>query len=284
VAGSNTWLLDAETGGILAAIRCGFGCHAIITDDGRSLFIGQMDRILRSALTQDAEGHWSAAPPEIFTSGHAAWRMSWSPGTRSLAVTDDSGAWLYQENRDRPRHFPTPSAANPVAISPDARWLIAVPAIQQARRTSWLFDTTQPESAPARELPLPTLTYPVFSPDGRTLFTSSGGKLTASETGTWTPRWTVTFGEPQEPNLLAISGDGRVIANTLLPYGIQLRSASTGNLLTTLNHPDRRLIRWLALDHKATRLAANGSSHVIQLWDLNSLHHELANLGLDWEQ
>ena len=196
-----------------------------------------------------------------------------------LAASIDNQLWLVKKNATEQLDSGM-IPLNPVAQSPDGRWAAAASCdVQEELAFVWDLE----KKTPAQRLPQTRECYMVFSPDSRTLFTVSREELAAWDVGTWQPRWTrPNLGPIKQHQYPALSGDGRLLAISRLTHGVDLFDPSTGNLLATIDHPDARSIGWLALDGSGSRLAINGSEHIIQLWDLRQLRTKLQELQLDW--
>ena len=281
VGGDNTWLLDATTGEVLAEYPSGYVNHVLIPQDSSAFYIGQSNGITRVPLTRSPSGAWTSGAMETVTKEHGAIRMAWSESTRTLAGTHSHGVWLRQPgNSSAPlRRLETGVEVNPLALSPDGRWVITGRA--EGESHTFIFDLTSSKNQPCAEIPLAPLSYYQFSSDSRILYTAGGQAFAARETGTWRILWSHPAPAPDAGfNRIVISGDGHLLAISIFPHGVQLRRATDGALLATLRHPDARPIAWLALDEKGTRLITTAAGHVVQMWDLSRLTHALSAIGL----
>ena len=282
VGGSlGTWVLDAAHGHRLATLNTGIVNDVRFTADGLGFWLCTSGQgISRSELTSAGAGVWALTTPYVFMGTKASVaRLSESPETGVLAASIDNQLWLVKKNAAEQLDSGM-IPLNPVAQSPDGRWAAAASCdVQEELAFVWDLE----KKTPAQRLPQTRECYMVFSPDSRTLFTVSREELAAWDVGTWQPRWTrPNLGPIKQHQYPALSGDGRLLAISRLTHGVDLFDPSTGNLLATIDHPDARSIGWLALDGSGSRLAINGSEHIIQLWDLRQLRTKLQELQLDW--
>lgn len=281
VGGDNTWLLDATTGEVLRECPTKSVNEVFIPPDGSVVYLGQSNGILRAPLTRDPSGTWSIGALETLTKEHGTARMAWSESTQTLAVSHSGGVSLRQPLTPTApvRRLDTAGEVNPLAFSPDGRWVVT--GREAGESDAFIFDTTSPDNKPCAGIPHRPQSYDQFSPDSRTLYSVGGPAFTAREAGTWRILWSHPSPAPDAGfNRIVISGDGRLLAISTFPHGVQLRRARDGALLATLRHPDARPIAWLALDEKGTRLITTSAGHVVQMWDLVRLSRDLADMGL----
>jgi eukaryotic-like serine/threonine-protein kinase len=281
VGGDQTWLLDATTGDVLQDYPTGHVNHVLIPPDGSEVYIGQSNRLARVPLTRTFSGTWSSGALETIANEHGTARMAWSDATQTLAVSHSGGVSLRQPRTPSAsmRLLETGREVNPLALSPNGRWVVT--GCESGDANEFIFDTASPHHKPCAEIPQASQSYYQFSHDSRTLYTAGGPVFTARESGTWRLLWSHPAPTPDiNFNRMVISGDGRLLAISTFPNGVQLRRARDGALLATLRHPDARPIAWLALDEKGTRLITTAAGHVVQIWDLTRLEHALSALGL----
>ena len=104
----------------------------------------------------------------------------------------------------------------------------------------------------------------VFTPDGRELITSGGGKV-IQRWDVGTGREIATFDLP-EVNGIAISPDGTMIASAAVGGVLALRDVTTGHELRSLGG-QANAVRAVAVSPDGHTLVSGGSKGAIQLWD-----------------
>ena len=198
-----------------------------------------------------------------------------------MAVSVQNELCILKKDASSVAHLTAPGVSlNPLAVSPDGKWAVGA-SCEQVEELAFVWDLHTKQLV--RRLPHSNSCYMVFSPDSRTLFTSSSEGRAAWNVDSWTLRWErPNLGPAKVYNFLAISGDGQTLAISRSIHGVDLFDPATGEILATIDHPDARAIGWLALDDAGSRLAINGSQHNIQLWDLRRLRRELQARHLDW--
>jgi signal transduction histidine kinase len=122
-----------------------------------------------------------------------------------------------------------------------------------------------------------------FSPDDRWIAAVGRASCQLFRSGEWKPVWTA----PREGALFnagacAFSPAGDQLALAKSPQTIAILDATTGTELTQLVAPTPSTIKVLRWSSDGARLVAGTGENLIQVWELNPLHKELASLGLDW--
>ena len=280
---------DPLTGLRLGGQNPGYCCDIVTTGGGDAIFVGGAKGIFRVPLLRtSALGHEAVVLggiDNLAVSGDL-YRMSWSESRRRLAFVTGGGAGFIDHpgeiSAGTAQMLPAPPfALNPVAISPDGRW-IAASGGDSSSDGLVIWDADHP--APPLVLPgYARYTSPRFSPDGRILYTYSATGLTAHHTGTWEIAWSVPRQEAAKTNRqMALSGDGVLIGIAEAFGGIGLYLAATGKHLATINHPDGRYLGWFTFDYSGARLIVTTLPDSVLSWDLRKLRSQLAELGLDW--
>jgi WD40 repeat protein len=122
-----------------------------------------------------------------------------------------------------------------------------------------------------------------FSLDGRWLVTTSSRDFSFWDTQTWQVRRKVPLDLGSAvAGPLAFSRDGRLLAVAANRRDIKLLHPETGAEFATLTAPDSQNLSRVAFSDDGSRLMATTDGRAIQVWDLRTLRHELAGLGLDW--
>ena len=214
-----------------------------------------------------------------------ALRVCLSEAASRLVYTSNEGGVSWMELPDMTPHpLPTPFPVNPCVISPDGRWIVASGGDDAAEDCGLLvYDMEKPEAQPRLLTGYSRYTYTCFSPDGTRLYAYSRGFQTALATGTWQRLWTYDrSGESDNQHLLALSGDGSLLAAVDSGGVIGLFDPRNGTRLASLRHPVSSWIGWMAFDRTGARLIATTLPDSIVIWDLRELRRELGELGLDW--
>ena len=215
-----------------------------------------------------------------------AYRLSLSADARRLVYTsqDHGVSWL-ELPAGAPQRLPTPFPVNPCVISPDGRWIVAAGGDHAAEDCGLLVhDLTKTGTGPQLLPGYSRYTYSCFSPDGTRLYVYSRGFQAALATGTWQRLWTYDrSGESDNQHLLALSGDGSLLAAVDSGGVIGLFDPRSGRRIASLRHPVASWIGWMAFDRTGARLIATTLPDSAVIWDLRELRRELVALGLDWD-
>jgi WD40 repeat protein/predicted Ser/Thr protein kinase len=139
-----------------------------------------------------------------------------------------------------------------------------------------------------RELPIGDAN-PVFSADGRRLFTTTGritprgSECQAWRVASWEPEQALTLKRvSSSPATMNVAADG-LLAVAYTMNDVRLLEPHTLAEVATLVDPEPGLIPAFSFSPDSSTLVV---SHVggIHLWDLRRLREELAALGLDWDR
>ena len=167
-----------------------------------------------------------------------------------------------------------------LAISPDRRWVATVPWMDVPHQV-WVSDAQNRE--PVRLLDRQIMANVVFSPDNRTLVTTSTRDYCFWNTDSWTLRRRVPLSSPASIGAAAaFTRDGHLLAMVDAGRTIKLLHPSTGDELATLIAPDPSNISCLAFNGDGSVLIAGADQRGLQIWDLRELRRELTALKLDW--
>jgi len=221
-------------------------------------------------------------PSESRASGREASAFALFPGTPAISVWR-AGASLFVDHRGKGivALKAAPFSGGQLALSRDGRWVACSPIVAEKMNGLAIWDTSRPDDAPRVLSGYSALSLGVFSPDGATLYVNSDSGITALNTETWGTRWrTPRTARSFSVNLIAVSGDGGLLAVAEAPLGIGLYEPATGRRLALLRHPDQRPYCKILLNHDGSRLLATGLPPSVQCWDLTTLRQELAGMGL----
>jgi WD40 repeat protein len=168
---------------------------------------------------------------------------------------------------------------NAVVLSPDGRRAVTLGWHSQEAKV-WDTRTRQVE----KELPRESGTKGFFSPDGRLFVHCRSEEYYFYDVATWQPVRHLHRPQSGYAGPAAFTADGRVVALEPSPGVIQLDDVATGRTLARLEDPNHDRGGHLRFTSDGMRLVALASySRVLHVWDLRSLHEQLAGMGLDGE-
>ena len=205
-------------------------------------------------------------------------RATYSTDGQRLAVAGRGRSFVL--NLNEPTNvveFSRGNSQSHAVLSPDKRW-IAATTHNGMGASIWREDGRLHRLLLTNENSIAA-----FSPDGRTLVTTSSRDYSHWDTDTWAIRRkdALDLGSAVA-GPLAFSPDGKLLAVAANRRDIRLLNPVTGEELATLTAPDPVNLSRLAFCADGSRLAATAIGRSIQLWDLRTLRRELAKLGLDW--
>jgi WD40 repeat protein len=159
------------------------------------------------------------------------------------------------------------------AVSPDGRWIATGSHTNFDGLGVKVWDATTGTLAKALQSPTSAV---LFSPDGRWLYTHTGGRLW--NTATWEVARTLggpgACFAPDDSQLLAVEAGGGAV---------RLVAPEDGREIVRLEGPDHNRVIPSCFSPDGTRLVTYGlDGHTLSVWDLRVLRNELAALGLDW--
>ena len=162
------------------------------------------------------------------------------------------------------------------AINPDGRWLVESsyyePVFRRDLRTNEVVDDVSPRGGLA-----------AFSPDGRWLTVGRGGAVEAWNTESWEPAWQVsTRTVKQETGLCVFRPQGDLLATLETPHDIMLLRPSDGRKLMRLKSPRPGPVNRICFDGSGRTLLASTEDGRVQIWKLDELERQLAEIGLNW--
>jgi WD40 repeat protein/tetratricopeptide (TPR) repeat protein len=258
---------------------------ALFLPDGRGLLSCGESGLLRWAIHEntDTPNALRIGPPHTVPLPVAPHFALGTPDGRALSVSSESSATglildLAKE-RVLTRVGPHPGM-NAIVLSPDGKW---------AATFGWHAANVKVWDARTGHLlkqlpPGATHTYAYFTPDSKTLVTSSGEEYCFWDVGTWQPGRRLPREMSSFPGALAFSRDGALMALELSPGIIDLQEFSTGRTLARLEDPNRDRVGKLNFTPDGTQLVNIANySRVIHVWNLQTIRQQLAKLGLDWD-
>ncbi|MBL8864065.1 MAG: protein kinase [Planctomycetia bacterium] len=184
--------------------------------------------------------------------------------------TKPSHYWLARD--DALTDWPVPEGTTGVVLDPHGR--TAVTRNGDRSLTIWNLDRL----APIAEFIEPISTSPQFSPDGRWLWTgSSAGDILETE------RWQRSARLGGSHCAAAFAGDGSWIALSQIDGRIRLWDTETGQMLVTLEHPERRTtVELLATNGPYLIGVTDPPDSGLDVWDLALIRRRLRERERDW--
>jgi eukaryotic-like serine/threonine-protein kinase len=262
----------------LTTLPAGFCRWTAFTSDGTSLL----------AVGTGGLQQWSVrsrAPTIQFGSPTFLWRSA--PLNRGCLIpqglvaascnqTSQIGVWDLKRS-SQPVWLKVHAGACFVACSTDKRW-VASGAWSGSGVKIW--DPTTGNLL--HELPCAGSTNVAFSPDSKTLVTTTGEDFSFWQTGTWQLRRSIPRAHRADvPGYMAFTSDGRILAVNHSRDLIKLIDCASGTDLALLESPGRQEVSWLCFHPDGSKLAVVCNEQVL-LWDLALIRRQLAERGLDW--
>lgn len=264
----------------IASVRNGRSAHFL--SDGRSLLVCANNRIaIAAGETADARGsahRETVREVASIKAGHLDGAcLSRDRRLVTFLANDSDIALLDLQAPDHPLLFTGADKPAMPALSPDRKWLVSG---TFHGRGSVLWDAATGRKL--RELD-PGNSNPFFSPDSSLLVCAGDKEYRVYDTRSWTLQYSVPTGSAIDlPNYAAFSGDGRLLAIVKELQIIHLIEPRSGAFLASLVPPEPQIITSLSFNPDGGLLAAATTAGVVQLWDLSTIHHDLAAIGLDW--
>jgi signal transduction histidine kinase len=269
-------LWDLQRGGVvpLLASEC---FSAFFDAGGQQIIASGLEGLMRWRIeggSLERPPHFSG--PERLGAADACERAAASRSSTLIAYARAGAVHVLGQDRS----FKGWPAYQWVAVSPNARW-IAASAWGQAAVRAW--DAATGELV--HEFPTRNTADLAFSADSQCLMTGGPDEycLWDMDTGEVKRRLPRT-GEPEFHGMIAFSADQRRVAVVRSLTQVQLLDAQTFEELGRLESPVPQFIAWLAFSPSGQQLAVATETPFIQLWDLAFAEHELARLGLGWDQ
>jgi len=249
-------------------------------DGGKTLTTCSTDALRQFALEHDAQEQFSfhPLPCDIPSSSAKFTQACFAPCGDAFAATQPGPILIFRSGTNTGSLAGSEGAHN-LAASPDGQWVAAGFRYWGGVRVWRVAD-----AKPVREFRLGNTCDVVFSPDSRWLLAGSADEfqlwnMATGETG-------LRISREENPGLVghaAFSHDGKLLAVSLTQWLVALLDRSTGRELARLEHPNAQMISKLLFSPSDQQLAVATEGHVIQLWDIQRLRHELAALKLDWD-
>jgi serine/threonine protein kinase/WD40 repeat protein len=218
--------------------------------------------------------------------GLAHHRACWNhDGSRFAAVDNRRGRALVfdTDKLSEAMVLPHPRVMS-VALSLDGKWAATAGATGHGTEVRiWDPNSRELERTLPRGWTEDGVTQVAFSPDSKWFLISGFRDCRLWRVDTWEqervfPRETITNHIP-----LAFSRDSRVLAMALSEDRIQLVDLARIQEIASLSAPSPQAITSLCFSPDGSLLAAATLTQEIQLWDLRSIRHHLAQVGQDWD-
>jgi WD40 repeat protein len=274
---------DAAHGSVLATLPVQNCRAAIFEPDGRSLLTCGLDGMALWPLTISTRaGKESVTVGEsrVLQTGEVFIEAALSDHGRWVAAAQKSSGSVEFHEIARPQNsfrLAKMERIESVSATPDMHWVAA---------GSWQGEDVMvwnvPERRLERDLPFDSSARVEFSPDGRFL-AAGGSRYEVWQTGTWRTLYEVQRPDSENPlGRMAFSPDSQLLAIVEPSREIVLLEAATGKQVARLVAPHPAVIAKLRFSPDNAKLYALQSDNSLQVWDLNTMHRELAALNLDW--
>jgi WD40 repeat protein/Flp pilus assembly protein TadD len=182
------------------------------------------------------------------------------------------------ENPSAVRYFDRHQEGSGVALSPERRW-IAYGAGNGYGAAVWEVSTGK---RVALLEPQERNIWPLFSPDGRFLITTSRAETRVWQVETWKHLHTLSHGlGALGPRGHAFTADGRLLALATSPWQIEMVETNSFASLATLVSPDVSPIDLLAFSPDGGQLAVTAGANA-HTWELRPIAARLEEMGLKW--
>jgi eukaryotic-like serine/threonine-protein kinase len=281
--GTRIW--DLSSGRELAYLPTGFTYKALFHPSGDLLTCGdQGGGLLRWPIRIDPEhpGTLRVGPAETLLRGRVA-RVAQSRDGRTIAaISNMDGAVLL--NADDPE-WTKPLLPHPLAqfisMSPDGQWIATGTHGGKGIRV-WSVRDHKLEI----ELPATGGSLPVFSPDGRWLYTNCSAERRLWNVGSWRPgptlpQRTARFTEDERA---AFTADGRFLALTENTSTTIVFDTETERMVATLDDPNQDRPYGVEFTPDGTQLVfTTWDSFSVHVWDLRRIRAQLKAIDLDWD-
>jgi tetratricopeptide (TPR) repeat protein len=208
--------------------------------------------------------------------GKEAGQLSFSADGHWLAVARSNGVTMLDSRSFAPATELSGAAGmRTVAVSSNGQWVAAG---NWVRGEVWVWDVASSNQV---TLPVGGAAQVAFSADDKWLATTTTREGRLWRTGLWNSEVQIPLPSVgNRPAPTALSRDGTLWAVFQGDGRIALFRSAT--LLARLDAPHRDTLVDLRFSPDSTRLIAAEESKSIQVWDLATLRHGLAELRLDW--
>ncbi len=268
-------LWDLHSGAPLAFLELVRHAFVLFEPSGTLLTSGG-EGLLRWPIQRDlAEpGMLRIGPPQKFQPSWPTDHVAASANGQALAFAGSTGGAVWHRNQPglfvRLRfHYD----ARYIDVSPDGTWVATGShfgtkvKISKARTGELVHELPVEESSDVR-----------FSPDGRWLATTGGGRLWAVDSWREGPHLGRCTG------MLAFSPDGKLVAVETGHGVVRLVDPDTGREYARLVDPNQDRAGCICFSPDGAQLVlTNGDSDSIHVWDLRLMREQLAKMGLDWD-
>jgi serine/threonine protein kinase/WD40 repeat protein len=293
VGGDGVRLWDTATAKELAHLPIGYHEATLFHPSGCRLFTYGRTGLKSWTMTKapGKPGIQIGDPQAFRLPPNTGWfRLSCSQDGRVLAVTNDRHWQIVLLKVEAPSETVVLGGNRDVvslAVSGDGKWVAA--GMVKGKVGVGIWDAQS--GGLVRRIPVErdgTGQFQVaFSPNGRWLLTGGPRECRFWEVGSWEPGPVIArddsriFDWPDGP--IAFSKDGRVLALARSQEEVQLFDLVNQREVATLIAPDPHTLSRLCFNHDGTQLAASTEDHLIHVWDLRAIRHQLREMNLDWE-
>ena len=280
--GTRVW--DVTSGSQVARLPTGSANMALFQPSGH-LLTGGARGVLRWPISASGDSQGIGPPEVLFT--QTAGRMAQSSDGQVLAVCNSQGVVFLSPGRPDPTKplLPHPQASY-VSVSPDGKW-----AATGTSNGTGIKIWSVLENRLAKSLDIKGGAFPLFSPDGRWLYTNSAAGRMLWAVGSWTPGPALPSRSARftQDERAVFSKDGRLLVVTENSATLWILETESGRTLAVFDNPllgnpepDRPYGVGLTSDG-AKLVFSTWDSFAIHLWDLRLICEQLQAIGLDWD-
>lgn len=280
-------LFDLNAGAEIAALPFDGGEEkaALFQPDGNALLISSRECALSRVALARSEENVSLGEREIVDPAKTFLLNGMSRDGAKLAVASRSlgETHIYTlGDAGRPMVLPNQPEAWFTAFSPDGRWIVTSSSGHSASMNEDVKVWDAATGKVVHTIDTGGAGMGAFSADGRWLIANGGKGAQLVAVGAWTAGPELSKEIRDVGVYPTFSPRGDVLAFT---FGetVRLFRADTIEPLAILEPPSPLSSGRLRFDADSSHLAVLGSDGSLQIWDLNRLHAELEQLGLDWK-
>ncbi|HZR16945.1 MAG TPA: ATP-binding protein [Verrucomicrobiae bacterium] len=276
-------LLDARSGRplLLEPIR---NCRsAYFLPDGKHLLTYADNQAAVFALEEDPHDgqRMRLGPPRVIASSQVhhldSARVSEDRSQAAFLANDSDVVLLDLKDPSHQVLFRGADKPALPALSPDKHWLVTG---TFHGRGSIVWDAATGRKV--RDLD-PGNSNPFFSPDGSLLVCAGDKEYRVYDCPSWNLRYRVSTESAIDlPNYAAFSPAGHELAIVKERQFVELIEPRGGSVLASLVTPEPQIITWLTFSPAGDFLAVGTAAGLVQIWNLDDIHRDLAALGLDW--
>ena len=248
------------------------------------LLVAAGDHLKALPIRRVGPGHWQFGPSVDLPDSPAGELVDSMGGPTYGCLAPGSGIWV-GTTAAAPRLMEDSKPIRPVVLSPDGRLAAAKGFLRNGKsgRNVIVWDAATGKiiwhQVSHWRGPL------AFAPDSRRLAASSRDGVMVWDVLANRLCWQAPKpGEANSQDCLAWSPDGRTLAVTSSLFQTALMDAESGEVITRAEYPQPSPITSLNFSPDSALLAVGCETGQVQLWNLREIRHQLAGMGLDWEQ